>query len=109
MLTFKGKENRTKTNSRDAIIYALGLGYSQDPLNADDLPFTYELHEDFKLVPTFASVFHKADLGPETLFSIPGLPQFNPMMLLHGEQRLEILKPIKNDTEYISRVCVHDV
>jgi acyl dehydratase len=27
------------------------------------------------------------------LFSTPGIPEFNPMMLLHGEENLEIFKP----------------
>jgi len=60
-------------------------------------------------VPTWASVLPKSDLGPETLFSIPGLPRFNPMMLLHGEQRLEVIRPINVDGEYKSVASTYDV
>ena len=35
-----------------AILYALGLGVSRDPLNKDDLTFTYEKHDDFQTMPT---------------------------------------------------------
>ena len=39
-------------------------------------------------------VAHRASL--ENL-SIPGMPAFNPMMLLHGEEGLEVFKPIEPD------------
>lgn len=31
------------------------------------------------------------------------MPNFNPMMLLHGEQKLQILKPLKANTNYVTR------
>ena len=31
----------------------------------------------------------------ELLLTCPGLPEFNPMMLLHGEHKLQILRPIE--------------
>jgi hypothetical protein len=34
----------TVNNDRDCIIYALGIGFSKDPLDDYDLSFTYELH-----------------------------------------------------------------
>ena len=48
---------------RDAILYALGMykiyskgiTYSQDPLNKDDLKFTFELHPDFQVFPTYGN------------------------------------------------------
>jgi hypothetical protein len=30
--------------------------------------------------------------------SIPGVPEFNPMMLLHGEEKVEVYKPIDVDS-----------
>lgn len=33
-------------------------------------------------------------------FDIPGMPSFNPMMLLHGEEEITIHNPLKIDTKY---------
>ena len=37
---------------RDAILYALGLGFGQDPVNENELAFVYE--RNLKALPTFA-------------------------------------------------------
>lgn len=60
------------------------MGYNVDPMNESDLPYTYELHDEFRVFPTFACVLPKLDIF-KALTSCPGLPNFNPMMLLHGE------------------------
>ena len=53
--------------------------------------FTYENAEEFQSFPTMGVVVsHRGAI----LGAIPGMPEFNPMMLLHGEESLEILKPI---------------
>ena len=31
-------------------------------------------------------------------FAIPGIPEFNPMMLLHGEESVEIMQPIEPES-----------
>jgi hypothetical protein len=38
-----------------------------------------------------------AHRNSEQIMSIPGFPPFNPMMLLYGEENLEIMKPITPD------------
>ena len=35
--------------------------------------------------------------------SIPGVPAFNPMMLLHGEESLEVFKPIEAETTLVAQ------
>ncbi|KAI9482459.1 hypothetical protein BX667DRAFT_494357 [Coemansia mojavensis] len=73
---------------RDVMLYALGIGASRK-----DLPLVYENSDAFQTFPTFAVIpaFHtRMDL---TDF----LPSFNPMMLLHGEQFVEILRPIPTE------------
>ena len=43
---------------RDVILYALSVGASQDPLNPDELKFTYELgSEPLTPLPTFGVLF----------------------------------------------------
>lgn len=79
-------------SDREVILYALGIGAGQDPLNPVELAFVYEgSSQGFKVFPTFAVTF-PAGLGTR-LGSLPGL-EFHPMMLLHGEQYLEIKKPL---------------
>jgi len=76
---------------RDVMIYALGIGDVPDASNFDSLAFTYENHPNFAALPSMAVTYPSALLGD--LMSIPGL-KFNPMMLLHGEQYLEVSKPL---------------
>ncbi|KAJ2726074.1 hypothetical protein GGI07_000857 [Coemansia sp. Benny D115] len=73
---------------RDVVLYALGIGASRR-----DLSLVYENSDSFQTFPTFAVIpaFHtRMDL---TDF----LPAFNPMMLLHGEQFVEIHRPIPTE------------
>lgn len=79
---------------RDVSLYALGVGAPADPLDQRELQFVYELSgEGFKVLPTFAVLFPSRMIDVLLTGSLPGLP-FNPMMLLHGEQYLEIKKPL---------------
>ena len=84
------------------------MGYSTDPMNESDLPFTYELSDEFKVFPTFGCVLPKLDIF-KALTSCPGLPNFNPMMLLHGEQRFETYRPLVPGAKYITKGRVADV
>ena len=66
------------------ILYALGVGAKPE---GDELPFVYE--NDLKVLPTFGVVPpFPALMG---VMSVPGV-EINPMMILHGEQYLEIRK-----------------
>lgn len=71
--------------SKDAIIYALGLGFSKDPMNVNDLNYTCEFKEEFTIFPTIACTFSDIKEVFNCLQQCPGMPNFNPMMLLHGE------------------------
>jgi len=66
---------------RDVILYALGVG-----AGTDELQYVYE--QGLKVIPTFGVVpAFPALMGLNTLMT------FNPIMLLHGEQRIEVRKP----------------
>ena len=78
---------------KDVMLYALGIGAGVPPTDKAELKFTFE--NGLKALPTFGVVPPFAALM--SVIGHPGL-QFNPMMLLHGEQFLEIRKfpiPIK--------------
>jgi acyl dehydratase len=65
---------------RDVMLYALGVG-------ADELQFTYE--RDLKVLPTFGVI-----PAFPSLFATRSGMSVNPMMILHGEQRIELYGPI---------------
>jgi acyl dehydratase len=97
---YSSKPGFTSVTTKESILYALGIGFSQDPLKTEDFTFTYELNDEFKVFPTYAVCLCSQNLNFfEVLLDCPGLPQFNPMMLLHGEQRVEFFKPIPVDSK----------
>jgi acyl dehydratase len=80
--------------TRDIILYALGVGAGA---NDDELKFVYE--SDLESLPTFGVI------PPfPALFSIVGMEgmDFNLAMLLHGEQYLELYKPIPVEGRLVS-------
>lgn len=76
-------------NQDQIILYALGagIGYGQDPTTKEVLQYTYE--NGLKALPTYGVIPVFGTLM--SLMTVPGI-QINPMMILHGEQYLEILK-----------------
>ncbi|XDV49710.1 hypothetical protein PO909_018910 [Leuciscus waleckii] len=86
------------------ILYALGVGMSTgDP---DHLRFLYEGQEDFCCLPTFSVI--AAQSAITGLSSVPGL-QIDFSKLLHGEQYLELFKPLPTSGTLTSRAVVADV
>jgi 3-hydroxyacyl-CoA dehydrogenase/3a,7a,12a-trihydroxy-5b-cholest-24-enoyl-CoA hydratase len=69
-------------SEKDVMLYALGVG-----AGTDDLQFTYE--RDLQVLPTFGVIPAFA-----AMFSLGPVMQVNPMMVLHGEQRIELYAPI---------------
>jgi multifunctional beta-oxidation protein len=69
-------------SERDVMLYALGVG-----AGTDDLQFTYE--RELKVLPTFGVI-----PAFPAMFSLGPVMQVNPMMILHGEQRIELYAPI---------------
>jgi len=68
-------------DERDVILYALGVG-----AGTDELQYVYE--PGLKVIPTFGVV-----PAFPALTSLVTVGKLNPVMLLHGEQRLEVKKP----------------
>jgi len=96
VLGFKTQPKDFFISSNNTIIYALGLGFNEDQLNQKEFKFTYELSDEFTVFPTYASVIPINDtLGVFT--NCPGMPEINPMMLLHGEQYCEFIAPFPKD------------
>ncbi len=77
-------------NSKDGLLYALGVG-----AGLDDLKFTTENTKDTpqKMLPTFAVIIG----GGGAPFNKIG--SFNPAMLVHGEQAIELFDEIPSEGE----------
>lgn len=78
---------------RESMLYALGIGFGADPMNTAELPFVYE--NGLKTVPTMATVIawgagRTGDTG------------INYAMVVHGEQRLTMHKPLPGAAEILA-------
>lgn len=95
-------------SEREAILYALGVGAPAHWLAPDELKFVHELQPNFQVLPTFAVIFAK-DLHDLVLSgNIAGI-QYNPMMLVHGEQQLRLVKPLPRSAVVESTVKVAEI
>lgn len=95
-------------SDNDAILYALSIGFQKDPMNKDHYRFTYENDENFAPFPTNAmSICHRGPFG-EGNYDIPGVPAFNPMMLVYGEEEVIFVRPLKQNTKYVVNEFMKD-
>lgn len=98
---YKGTRIEWEPQNENFIIYALGIGFQQDPLREEDFVFTYEFNEDFQAFPTYGTVVHRSKLL-EDILGCPSFPNFNPMDVLHGEHKLECFKPLRPGNKVIT-------
>jgi acyl dehydratase len=76
------------------ILYHLGIGAGVPATHAGELEYTYE--KNLKVLPSFGVIpVFRSMAG---LFNTPGL-EFNPAMMLHGEQDIEIHRPLPTAAE----------
>ncbi len=97
----------TSYAEKDVSLYALAVGAASDALDPAELPFVYELSGDgFRTLPTFAVTFPFALLWQIT--AVPGL-RFNPALLLHGEQSLQLRRPLPTKGTVTHRAHIADI
>ncbi|XP_047411388.1 peroxisomal multifunctional enzyme type 2 [Sciurus carolinensis] len=90
----------------ETIMYALGVGASvKDP---KDLKFVYEGSSDFSCLPTFGVIIAQKSMMGEGLTEIPGL-SVSLAKVLHGEQYLELYKPLPRSGKLRCEAVVADV
>jgi acyl dehydratase len=86
----------------DVILYHLGIGAVVPQTDANELEYTYE--KNLKVLPSFCVTPVFSAMGA-SLFNVDGL-KFNPAMLLHGEQDIEIHRPLPTAAELESAVRI---
>jgi len=91
---------RQSWTSKDALLYAVGVGAGQEPL--EELQFTTENSTgiDQRVLPTMAVVLG----GGGGAFAKIG--SFNPAMLVHGEQSITLHReiPVEGEIETVSEI-----
>ena len=85
LMSLKSEGDVFTYGDRETMLYALGVGMGRDPMNEAELPFVYE--NGLRTVPTLASVIA---WGQRTI----GQAGINYLMVVHGEQRLTVHKPL---------------
>ncbi|MBK8258214.1 MAG: SDR family NAD(P)-dependent oxidoreductase [Polyangiaceae bacterium] len=102
---------KAKYDERDVAIYALGVGAAQNPLDEEELRYVYEMHrEGFVVLPTFGvapvlkTIFDLAKQGIQA----PGM-NYGFDRILHGEQYLEIKRPLPQNGTLEHRLKVKDI
>lgn len=78
---------------RETMLYALGIGFMRDPMNEKELKFAYE--NDLQTVPTMATVI---GWGMGGVMAKSGI---NYLMVVHGEQRVTMHKPLPSAGEVV--------
>ena len=83
-------------SERDTMLYALGVGFGADPLDSDQLRFTYE--GNLQTVPTMASIIGSPGFwwgDPRTGADV--------VKLVHGEQHLRVYRTLPTHGNVIAR------
>lgn len=88
----------------DVILYALGVGAGVPPTDAGELEYTYE--KNLKVLPSFTTVANSG--AAANFFAVEGL-EFNRAMMLHGEQEVEIHKPLPPETKLRGQAKIADI
>lgn len=89
ILALASDDFTARYTDRDTMLYALGVGMGADPMNEKELPFVYE--NGLKALPTMATVIAWGAGG------LTGQMGINYLMVVHGEQKLEIHEPLPTE------------
>lgn len=97
-----------KYDFKDAILYALSLGYStKDP---NGLKFLYEGHSEFSILPMYGVIPAFSILyNVVASFKLPENLTINPAKILHGEHYLEVFQPFKSSDRLMLKASLADV
>lgn len=93
IMQLKELGTQTRYTDRETMLYALGIGFGRDPMNEKELPFVYE--NGLKAIPTMATVLSWS-------LALTGRTGINFLMVVHGEQRLTLHRPLPAVADIVS-------
>ena len=93
LLAMSVTDEPCRYTDRESILYALATGFGADPLDPRTLPYVFE-QPSLRTVPTMASM-----LPPSTFLSDCG---WDYGRVLHGEQHLELYRPLPAAAELLA-------
>jgi len=102
LLALKIPDVEHSYTDKDAMLYALGLGFGQDPMNEDELAFVYE--KNLKALPSFALMLGYA---PFWLRNSQSGVTWN--KVVHGEQAFVLHRPVAPHGAVIGRNRIVEV
>jgi len=109
VIGFKTEMVEYISTSKDSILYALGIGFSEEQLNKAHFKYTYEFDENFTAFPSQSCVIALKD-SFDVMSKCPGLPEINPMGVLHGEEWAEYVSPLpSNNTPLVYQSEIVDL
>lgn len=100
LMATKPLDKRFRYDERDCMLYAVGVGMGEDPMDRAELPFVYE--KDLKVVPSMATVIAWDD-------SIIFDTGVDAPKVVHGEQRITLHRPLPAAAEIRSRARIREV
>ena len=97
IMSLKSENIEISYTDKDSILYGLGVGLGNDPMNMDELKYVYENGQI--ALPSMATNFqyHSSLLMSANL---------NFIMVVHGEQKLSIINPIPVSGEFVADMKV---
>src|SRR5690606_25993227 len=87
---------------KDTMLYAVSIGFGQDPLSPLELPFVFE--EGLKAVPSFAAILcHPGAWSSDPAFGVTR------HRVVHGEQRIFMHQPLPPEGKLFAHASVYGV
>lgn len=100
--TWDFEEIEHSYSARDTILYALGLGFGEDPVDEQELAYVYE--DTLVATPTMAVV-----LGYPGFWLRDPRTGIDWRKVLHGEQWLSVFKPLPAESKVIGRTHIDQI